>query len=64
LAKFNGASGLVIITAPFPGFESSESPKLLLAVTIAKMLDPQGNEKGGACRAETGMLQEVELKTY
>ncbi len=36
-----GASGLVIKIAPFPMSDSSESPYLFVAITLAKMLAPQ-----------------------
>jgi hypothetical protein len=40
-----GGSGLVIITAPFPGWDSLD-PLILIAATLAQTLDPQGRLKG------------------
>lgn len=36
-----GGSGLVKITAPYPGIESYELPTTLVASTVAQMPDPQ-----------------------
>jgi hypothetical protein len=52
LRKLIGLSGIVSITAPLPGCELSEVPTIFIAVTIAFILDPHGNEKGGASKYE------------
>jgi hypothetical protein len=57
LARFNGASGLVIILAPIPGSEVIEFPTTLLAKALATTLAPQGRLKGGAYRTEIGIVQ-------
>ena len=57
LKSNTGASGFVIITAPFPGSDSIEEPTTLLATTFAKTLEPQGRVKGGERRVATGIVQ-------
>jgi len=44
LARLTGASGLVSIIAPFPDVEASEGLTILVAIILAKMLDPHGRE--------------------
>ena len=41
-ATFSGASGIVRIIAPFPDVEKDEFPIILLALTYAYTLEPQG----------------------
>ena len=42
LINDKGASGLVIMKAPFPGSEFTEGFTALIAITFAKTLEPQG----------------------
>ena len=57
--KLYGASGFVNITAPFPSAEASESPFMLVAITLAQTLDPHGSKKGSALNVAIGTLHVV-----
>ena len=59
-----GASGFVIITAPFPADETNELPNALVAYILAKMLAPQGRFNGAACRLEIGTVQLDDAKMH
>jgi len=59
-ARVVGTSGLVKITAPFPDTDSIEGFTRLVAITLARMLAPQGRLNGVVCRVAIGMMQEAE----
>jgi hypothetical protein len=54
-----GGSGEVVITAPFPSRDSTESPYALVAVTVAYTLEPQGRLNGYYLSDKTGIVQEA-----
>lgn len=58
-ARDVGASGMVIIIAPLPAFDSVDAPFSLIATIFAKIDEPYGSEQGAALRVETGMVQEL-----
>lgn len=47
------------MTAPFPSEDSTESPKLLVAITFAFTFVPQFKLKGGVISTLTGIVHEV-----
>jgi hypothetical protein len=51
-----GASGFVHISAPFPSSEALESPYLLIAITFAKILEPQLSLNGAELSIAVGIL--------
>jgi hypothetical protein len=54
-----GASGVVEVTAPFPGFDPTEAPIRFVAITLTKMLDPQGKSKGVFSNSSEGIVHYV-----
>ena len=47
--------------APFPPFETTESPLTFVAKTLAQMLDPQGRLNGETTRAVVGITHDFAL---
>jgi hypothetical protein len=52
-----GASGLIVITAPFPYSDCKEFPYKLTAITFAYTLEPHGKLNGELLKTVTGILQ-------
>jgi len=49
--RFNGASGTVRIMVPLPALDITELPKLFIAITFTKMLEPHAKLNGAAFSA-------------
>jgi hypothetical protein len=56
-----GASGEVVMTAPFPSKDSVESPYRLVAITLALILDPQAKSYGDVLKIDTEIMQVTEV---
>ena len=55
LMKLIGVSGTVSITAPFPERDVPDMPYRLVAVSLARILEPHDNTKGRALRVAIGI---------
>lgn len=54
--RFTGASGTVMITAPFPASDSSEVPTALVAETLAQTETPHSRSNGPAFSVDIGII--------
>ena len=61
MAKFVGVPGAVAIIAPFPTFETSESPIKFTAVTVALTLSELDRLNGDAFKLSIGIEQVLVL---